>query len=287
MVYHHMEKYPEMAEDFKKQQPRSYLYFGFTTLINLGGISEEELEFLEEQPVKPDLFHTGRSGVSVANGYPMNFAPEGFRFEAAPNFIYLESEAESIPENYLAEQHTPEAVVNRISESGAIAVKSYYESGFHNMPQLPVPTREIMTDLQQQAEKHRLVLTVHGNSLEAHQFLTDVGVDIITHGLWNWQKYREVPNDSLPPEIKNILDMQIEKQIAYTPTLTVIEGERVLADPDFLTDPQLVKVVPGELVNWLGTGEGQWFRDELFGDWPAEQVNEIYERIQAHMGSLH
>ncbi len=39
MLGHHMEKYPELAEDFNIQMPRSYLHNGFTTLINLGGIT--------------------------------------------------------------------------------------------------------------------------------------------------------------------------------------------------------------------------------------------------------
>lgn len=282
MVYHHMEKYPALVADFKKQMPRSYLYFGFTTLINLGGISEEQIQFFNDQPLKPDLYHTGRSGASVANGYPMNFAPEQVRFDAVPNFIYLESEAENIPAKFNRTDHTPEAVVKRIKESGAIAVKTYYESGFRNMSKLPVPTREIVEDLQKLAHKNGLVLTVHGNSLEAHSFLSDVGVDIITHGLWNWGKYKDVPHDSLPREIKEVLDTQIRKQIGYTPTLTVIQGEKVLADTEFLNDPQLKHVVPAAMINWYKTEEGQWFAKDLFNDYSSEEVHRIYEKIQSH-----
>ena len=282
MVYHHMEKYPELANNFKKQVPRSYLYFGFTTLINLGGISEEQIEFFNEQPIKPDLYHTGRSGASVANGYPMNFAPTEFRYNDAPNFIYLKSEAENIPDKFDPANHTPEAVVRRIKQSGAIAVKAYYESGFRGMPKLPVPTREIMEDLQKHASENGLILTVHGNSLEAHSFLSDIGVDIITHGLWNWEKYKDFPKDSLPNEIKEVLDMQIKKQIGYTPTLTVIEGERVLADSEFLNDSILKKVVSNEMINWYKTEEGQWFAKELFGEYSKEEVNKIYGNIQTH-----
>lgn len=282
MVYHHLEKYPEMADAFRKQVPRSYLYFGFTSLINLGGITQEQLNFYNEQPIKPELYHTGRSGASVANGYPMNFAPEEFRFDSTPNFIYLESEADNIPDKFSPSDHTPEAVVKRIKEAGSIAVKAYYERGFHGNANLPVPTTEIMEELKTQARENGLVLTVHGNSLEAHDFLTEAGVDIIAHGLWNWEKYGDVPADSLPTEIKAILDMQIEKQIGYTPTLTVIEGERVLIDPDFLNDPRLENVVPGEMIDWYKTEEGQWFAKELFGDFPPDEVNKIYGRIQAH-----
>jgi hypothetical protein len=232
--------------------------------------------------VKPDLFHTGRSGASVANGYPMNFAPEQFRFEGTPNFIYIESEANNIPDRFDPVDHTPKAVVSRIKNSGAIAVKSYYESGFRGMPKLPVPTKDIMDELLNEAHSNELVLVVHGNSLEAHAFLADVGVDVIAHGLWNWEKYKDVPQDSLPPEIKNILDLQIQKQIGYTPTLTVIAGEEALTDDTFLSNPELHKVVPEKLLEWYRTEEGQWFANDLFGDYSDEEVHSIYGNIQAH-----
>lgn len=282
MVDHHLEAYPDLAGAFKKQMPRSYLYFGFTTLINLGGISEELLHFFSSQPLSPSVYHTGRSGAPVANGYPMNFAPEEIRFDLVPNFIFLESEAENTPDKFSPSGHTPEAVVRRIKKSGAIAVKSYYERGFRNMPRLPVPTTEIIKSLQENARANGLVLTVHGNSLEAHSFLGKAGVDIIAHGLWNWGVYSDVPGDSLPEEIKDVLDLLIHKQIGYTPTLTVIEGERVLADPDFLDEPQLSHVVPPDMKDWYATEEGQWFARELFDGYSPEEVQTVYGEIKAH-----
>ncbi len=282
MIFSHMEKYPDLVNAFRKQTPRSYLYFGYTSLINLGGISAEQLEFFNAQPIKPDLFHTGWSGVSVANGYPMNFIPEEFRFDNVPNFIYLKSEAANIPDRFDPADHTPAAVVERIKEAGGIAVKSYYETGFRPGEVLPVPTREILKDLMEHTHASELVLTVHGNSLKAHQVLSEVGVDVIAHGMWNWGEFNNVPPDSLPPEIKTVLDQQIQKQIGYNPTLTVIEGEKALVDPEFLEREQIKKVVPQGMIEWYKTEEGQWFVKELFADLPAEQVNSIYTGIQSH-----
>ncbi|MDW3648962.1 MAG: amidohydrolase family protein [Bacteroidia bacterium] len=282
MNFDQQAKHTAPAEQFRKQVPRSYLYHGFTSLINLGGISEDQLEFFAAQPLSPEIYHTGRSGVSVPNGYPMNFVPEQFRFEAAPNFVFLESEADKIPEKFNPEDHSPKAVVKRIKESGAIAVKTYYESGFRNLGTLPLPTEEIITQLQQEADANDLVLSVHGNSYEAHKFLTDIGVDIITHGMWNWGDYKDVPSDSLPPEIKEVLDKQIEQQIGYTATLTVLEGEKVLTDPNFLHKAELAKVVPAQMIDWYKSEEGQWFGKDIFGDMPPEMVDRIYGNIQAH-----
>ena len=88
----------------------------------------------------------------------MNFITEEYRYEATPNFIYLDSQAENIPEQYDPANHTPEAVVRRIKESGAIAVKSYYESGFGRLSNLPVPTKRIMSELLDEAHSNGLVL---------------------------------------------------------------------------------------------------------------------------------
>lgn len=282
MLQHHIEKYPEIVKEFNSQMPRSYLYYGFTTLINLGGISDERINSFNKQPVKPDLYHTGYSGAAVANGYPMNFTPEEFRFEFAPNFIYMESQAENIPDKYKPADHTPKAVVNRIKNSGAIAVKSYYESGFGRISNLPLPTKSIMTELLNESHSNGLVLTVHANSFEGHSFLADIGVDIIAHGLWSWGKYKDVPTDSLPLEIKIMLDLQIQKQIGYTPTLAVIAGEEVLIDNEFLNQSALKKVVPKNLLEWYKTEEGQWFAKDLFSESNVEETHKIYGNAQAH-----
>ncbi|UII75162.1 amidohydrolase family protein [Flagellimonas sp. HMM57] len=282
MLPHHIEKYPELANAFYDQMPRSYLYYGFTSIIDLGGISEDLITSFNMHEVKPDLLHVGYSGATVANGYPMNFTPKEYRFDAVPNFIYMESEAENIPDKYDPTDHTPKAVVKRIKNSGAIAVKSYYESGFGRIMGLPVPTKGIMENLLTEAHSNGLVLTVHANSLEAHSFLVNIGVDIIAHGIWNWGKYKDVPRDSLPSEIKNILDIQIQKQIGYTPTLTVIEGEEALADNEFLDQPGIKKIVPKNLIEWYKTEEAQWFAKEIFDELSVEEIHTIYDKVQAH-----
>ncbi len=282
MLPHHIEKYPELATKFKSQMPRSYLYYGFTTLIDLGGIYEEDIISFNMEKAKPDLYHIGYSGAAVANGYPMNNIPIEYRFEALPNFIYMESQAENIPDKYDPTNHTPKAVVTRIKNSGAIAVKAYYESGFGHMKGLPLPTKDIMEELLTEAHSNGLVLTVHANSFEGHSFLTDIGVDIISHGLWNWEEYKDVPSDSLPIEIKNMLDLQIEKQIGYTPTLTVIEGEEALVDTEFLDQSGLKKVVPKNLLEWYKTEEAQWFGKKIFSELTVEEIHTMYDSVQGH-----
>ncbi|HTJ18228.1 MAG TPA: hypothetical protein VL494_15705, partial [Steroidobacteraceae bacterium] len=45
-----------LRDAYQKQQPRSYLYFGVTQLLDLASFGEG-LKRFESQPVKPDLLH--------------------------------------------------------------------------------------------------------------------------------------------------------------------------------------------------------------------------------------
>jgi hypothetical protein len=78
---------PAMVREYFKQLPRSYLYFGYTTLIDLAVIDPHVLQDLRHAPLHPDLYDCGPS-LPIANGYPMSFAPLALRFELFPNFIY-------------------------------------------------------------------------------------------------------------------------------------------------------------------------------------------------------
>jgi imidazolonepropionase-like amidohydrolase len=280
MSEEHIEKYPEIVNAFKTQLPKSYLYFGFTTIIDLAALNFEDLEAFEKHLIKPDLYHVGGAPASIANGYPMNFLPKDLRYKIIPNFIFLESEAENIPSELLLEDHSPKAVVRRVKKTGAIAVKTHYEAGFNpGDPRLPVPTKSIMEDMLFEAHEMGLTLTVHGNSLEAHTFLSEVGVDVIAHGLWNWDEYYTHTADSIPQRMKDVLNIEIEKQIGYTPTLQVISGLRGMVIPEFLDDPQLTHVLPQEMIDWYKTEEGQWFANDFKGERSPEKIVKDFSNI--------
>ena len=63
-----------MEKEFFAQQPRSYLYFGVTQLLDPINMPERVAEFAA-QPQHPDIY---RCGVApVVDGYPLVFIPEG------------------------------------------------------------------------------------------------------------------------------------------------------------------------------------------------------------------
>ena len=171
---------PEIVKTFRNQLPKSYLYFGYTTLIDLGTAKPKRLSEFSNAEIKPDLYFVG-GGAVIGKGYGMsNWNDE------IPNFIYQENKNYQIPKKFKKENHTPKAVAKRIAKSGAIALKTYYEPGFDpTQPPFPTPTLALMEELKREAHKNNLILVVHGNSLGAHNFLGNAQVDIIAHGLWN------------------------------------------------------------------------------------------------------
>src|SRR5262249_48665748 len=52
---------PTMVTEYYAQLPRSYLYFGYTTLIDLAVIDNRVLEDFRRAPLHPDLYDCGPS----------------------------------------------------------------------------------------------------------------------------------------------------------------------------------------------------------------------------------
>jgi len=52
---------PAMVTEYFKQLPRSYLYFGYTTLVDLAVIDRRVLENFRQASLHPDLYDCGQS----------------------------------------------------------------------------------------------------------------------------------------------------------------------------------------------------------------------------------
>src|SRR5664280_465148 len=58
----------KMIEEYFKQLPRSYLYYGYTTVVDLAVVDRQVLEDFRQAPLHPDLYDCGGS-LPFANGY--------------------------------------------------------------------------------------------------------------------------------------------------------------------------------------------------------------------------
>jgi imidazolonepropionase-like amidohydrolase len=266
----------EMTREYFKQLPRSYLYYGYTTLVDLVVIDHKVLENFRQAPLHPDLYDCGEALV-FANGYPMSFAPPATRFKSFPNFIYDPAQAARIPPEYKPEDHTPAIDVARVKASGGVCVKTFYERGFASDRNLPVLSPEIFAEIRKAATRDGLVLMTHANSFEAQRFAVDGNTDVIAHGMWHWGDLDRRPE--LPAEIRTLLDRIVEKKIGYQPTFQVVSGELAYFDPEYLKAKAIPKVVPRSLLAWFNTAEGQWFKKELIEDGaPDAAMVEGYEK---------
>jgi imidazolonepropionase-like amidohydrolase len=249
-----------MVQEYFKQLPRSYLYFGYTTLVDLAVVSPQVLRDFRQTPLHPDLYDCGGS-LPFANGYPMSFAPPAVRFKPFPNFIYDAKQANRIPLEYKPEELTPAADVARVKSSGGVCVKTYFERGFAGDKNLPVMGPDVLADIRRAATRNGLVLMIHANGFEAQKFAVEGDVDVIAHGMWHWGELDK--KTELPDEIQRLLDRIVEKRIGYQPTIQVLSGEMAYFDPEYLKMDAVAKVTPKEMLEWFQSPEGKWFGKEL------------------------
>lgn len=249
-----------MMREYFDQLPRSYLYYGYTTVVDLAVVNRQILEDFRHAPVHPEAYDCGRPLV-VANGYPMALAPPSQRFELFSNFICDPEQATRLPPEYRPEEHTPAASVARAQSLGAICIKTFFERGFGSDRNLPVMGPGVFAEVRRATTRADLVLMMHGNSFEAQRFGVDGGVDVLVHGLWNWGDLDG--RADLPRGIGKLLDRIAEKGIGYQPTIQVLQGLRAYFDPEYLTMDALPKVVPRSLLAWFRAPEGAWFKREL------------------------
>ena len=93
-----VEAKPTWIKEYFKQLPRSYLYFGYTTLVDLAVIDRRVLDDFRQAPLHPDLYDCGES-LPFANGYPMSFAPPETRFRPFPNLSTTLTKPPAFPLN--------------------------------------------------------------------------------------------------------------------------------------------------------------------------------------------
>ena len=247
-------RHPEIAQLARDQIPRSYLLYGFTTLVDLISTPQKMARW-KDHDVVPDTYFCG--GAALMDGYPMNYLPKPVRYRAFP-YLLIEPDT-AAPPDITPEMHTPAAVVARMKADGAICVKTFYEHGFAGVRDLPVPKAETIRELVLAAHAAGLPVLMHASSIEAQAFGLDTGVDIMAHGLWGWN---EAPTVTEPtPAIKAILDDVLAKNVGWQPTIQVLYGERDLFSTTFLSDPLLARVLPSSLIDWYRSAEGQWFHD--------------------------
>ena len=221
---------PEVVAAALAQDPRSYLHFGFTTVLDLVGDGERITRW-NALEVRPDAYFCGAA--VIMNGR--------MSYVSHPGFSYAESAAEFARVMAGEAHEAPEAVIGRIAGDGAICVKTMYDS-FIGM----TPSVEELKALVAAAHARGLPVVIHANRREAQARAVAAGVDVIAHGMW--RNPGEAPE--LDAEARTILQAVVDKQIGYQPTTQVIVGELEALSANYLKRPELADVYPARLIDW-------------------------------------
>ena len=250
---------PAVARSMREQEPRSFLYFGFTTLVDLIG-SREATDTWNALPVHPDRYFCG--GAEIPGGYPpIQYLSEQNRRALNAYMIVQSGEEGSAPAGINPSVHTPEAVVGRMKADGAICVKTFYERGFGDVDEQRAPRLDTIRALVTAAHAAHIPVLIHANSTDGQEFAVAAGADVIVHGMWHWQREQEATE--LTPRAMRILSDVVKANIGWQPTMQVLYGLQDLFDPRYLSDPAVAHVVPPSVLEWYRSPEGQWFHDEV------------------------
>jgi len=251
-----------LREAYQRQQPRSYLYFGVTQLLDLAQFGGG-LKPFASQPVKPDLFHCGAA--VTLDGYPTAMIPQAVRYQAFPDYVYEPANAQQhpLPAGAKEADHTPEAVIARLVDGGARCIKVFIEDGFGPASDWPLMSKETLARIRAETRKRGLVLIAHANAIDMQRIAVDTGVDVLAHGLWNWNESDGQPG--IPAPIAEQLRKVHEKGIGYQATLRVLPGTADLFREDTLKDPMYAKVVPPAVLAWYSTEPAQWYKQIMRG----------------------
>ena len=260
-------KYPELVDAYFEQLPRSYLYHGFTTLIDVNNYAPERIKKINQSPLHPDIYTCGNQ-VQVMDDFMMEMEeyPQSERYQF--QFLHDTHNREIVfPDSINLAEHTPEKIISEIKRQNGVGVKIAYEDEATGMAvSWAQPSKEIVTTLVAEAQKQQIPVLLHAPSLEGHQFGLQTGVQIFAHGLWNWSSDpKEYLNPVLGEAHKKALRQIAQNKLGYQLTFRALLGERDLISSSFSADRKLDHVYPKAYLALLRTEAGQWGKNKIYG----------------------
>ena len=224
--------HPEIVAGNLAQDPKSFLFYGFTTVIDLVGTPERTAQW-NAYPLRPDAFFCGAA--AVINGQTRQIL--------YPYFSYDNTfEQRLAPAD--AGRSTPEAVAARIAASGAICLKTVHDRGLE-------PTVQEGQALVAAAHAHNLPVVIHANRKRSQAFAVAAGVDAIVHGMWRDQH----EDAALDEEARKILADVARQKIGYQPTTQVIASLRDMMQKDYFARPELADAYTRNFIDWCALRE--------------------------------
>ena len=255
----------KLVEEYFDRLPKNFLYFGYTSLIDVDNYAPNTIKSLKEVRVRPEIY-TCAQKVQVMDDFEMvmNESPQNERYEMP--FLYDRfNENIKYPDSIDLTLHTASNLVSQITQEDNICIKTLYEDASSGLPQFwEVPSSEIMKELVTEAHAEDLPVIMHATSYEGQKFAVTTGVDVIAHAMWNWTANpEEFLNTNLPGTHKKLLLEIANKHIGYQPTFRVILAEKDILDNTFKDDSILKLLYTSSYLDWLQSEDAQWSRNKI------------------------
>lgn len=261
---------------FSENQPKAYLYYGVTELVDLSS-SAAQLKTFKEQQWRPDVSFCG--SIRVLDGYGTAGQPAETVLSWHNYILFDEEQGFNAPKGIDPADHSPEVLVKKIAEDGARCVKIFFEDGFGMASHWKVLTDSLVQRIKKAAKKFGLKVFGHANAIDMHRIAVDSQIDGIAHGMWNWNELEGQPG--IPPQIALLINQVVVQDIVFQPTFNVMEGIGGVFSDEVFEDPSYKAVVPSALIKWYKTSEAKWFRHELQREVPdlsLPQLAQIFKR---------
>ena len=173
-LYHATGLKPGYTEDFDAlydayvdRLPPSFLYFGYTSVIELNARPEANQRF-SEASYHPRLFHCGEALV-LDDGYFMLEAANEVDFaERHPNYLHVPGAGHPTPDGDHPANHTPERTVAVQIEDGVHCIKLHYEEARWfpgGPPPFRLPSQALIEDIVRAAHANGIPVVLHATTL--------------------------------------------------------------------------------------------------------------------------
>ena len=254
-----------LVKEYFARLPKNFLYFGYTTLIDVDNYAPSTINRLKKMRIRPEIYTCAKK-VQVMDDFEMfmNESPQNERYESS--FLYDKYNGNiKFPDSIDLEKHSVNNIISNIAQDDNICIKILYEdasSGFKQIWELP--TSEIMKDLVTEAHKEGLLVIMHATSYEGQKFAVETGIDIIAHAMWNWTAIpQDYLNTNIPESHKKLLLDIANKHIGYQPTIRTIMAEKDILEGSF-KDKEILKLLyTPKYLEWLLSEDAQWSRNRI------------------------